>query len=199
MFELLEDWKCNNEDMKSIAPTLFESVEAVNEATKDQIEEIANINKENEKRSDDLNNELIGVSAVINEQTEASQSGISKIIESVNNHTKHFAMSLKTSKSKIIEQFEVHKNTAVVNLKKIENNVADGIRSVLSSGVDIVSDIETEDAHCKEDYQKSLNFNTNFKTIVGRFNASSKEKLGNWRNVLNNFHKNELKMYTPSG
>lgn len=199
MFDLLEDWRSNNENMKTIAPNLLQSVDFVNNATKEQIEETDKINNEVKKRSNELNDELTAVSSCITEHTEENQNGISKIIESVNNHTKLFAGKLESSKSKIFEQFEQQKNVAIEKFKNIECNVVEGITNVISSAADIVSDIKSEDAYQKEDLQNNLKFNTSLKTIVKRFNVSSKAKLNDWRNSLINFHKNELKMYTPSG
>lgn len=199
MCGLLEEWQANNENMKTIAPTLSESVEMMNGATKSQIAEIANINEENEKRSDELNNELKAVSQAIEQHTETNQNEITDIIDSVNDHTKLFSVSLKSSKCKIVEQFEMQKNLAATMFKDIESNVVDGITNVIASAANIVDDIKSEDSHLKDDFKNYLNTNTTLKTIAKKFCTTSKEKLCDWRNVLSNFHKNELKMYTSSG
>lgn len=199
MCALLEEWQANNENMKTIAPTLSESVEMMNSATKSQIAEIANINEENEKRSDELNNELKAVSEAIEQHTETNQNEITDIIDSVNDHTKLFSVSLKSSKCKIFEQFEMQKKQAAKQFKDIESNVVDGITNVISSAADIVDDIKSEDSNLMDDLKKYLNSNTTLKTIANKFCTTSKEKLCDWRNYLSNFHKNELKMYTASG
>lgn len=199
MFGLLQEWQSNNETLKTIAPTLLESVVMVNNATANQIAEIVDINKETEKRSDELNNELAAVSSAIKQHSQTNQNEIATIIESVNNHTKLFSVSLKSSKRKVLEQFEMQKNSAAAKFKNIENCVVDGFTNVLSSAANIVADIKVEESNVNDDHKAYLNTSTNLKKIVGNFGTSSMEKLRDWRNVLSNFHNNELKMYTSSG
>lgn len=195
----VSEWQSNNENMKTIAPTLLQSVEMVNNATKDQITNVVDFNEENEKLSTELNNELTAVSNVIREHTEANQNDIARLVESVNGHTDHFSVSLTASKIKCVEHFEMHKKLAATQLKNIEGNVVDGITNVISSATNIVEDIKLENFHLKEDVNSYLNANTKLKTIATRLSTSAREKLCDWRNVLRNFHKNELKTYTSTG
>lgn len=199
MSDLLREWQLNNENMATIAPSLVESVDQINNATKDQIDEINNVNGKNERNCEELSSELIAVSNAIKEHAETNQNNIKRVIDSVNNHTKLFSASLKSSKSKIREQFEVRKNLAVTKIKNIETTVGDGIKSVLLTAANIVDDIKLEESQLKEDIKNYVDTNTNLKSIAKNYNTSAKEKLSNWRSVLSNFHKNELKTYTSSG
>lgn len=199
MLDLLGEWQSNNENMKTIAPTLLQTVETMNNATRDQIADVAYVNDVNENRSNELNSELAAVGDTIKQHTETNRNEITRIIGSVNNHTELFSVSLKSSKAEVLEQFEMQKNLTTAKFKNVESNIVDGFTNVLSNAANIVYDIKVEDSHVKDDFKNHVNTNSTLKTIVKKFGASSMEKLSNWRNVLTNFHKNELKTYTSSG
>lgn len=197
--KLLDDWKLNNENMKTIAPMITESIESMNNATKDQIEQTQKVNEENQKLSDEQKSKLILINSDIKQQSETNRNEISKAIESVKNHTTIFAATLKSSKIKICEQFEKQKITAAAAFSKIESKIADGIENIKSNTADIANDIECVDKNLKEDARNNVSFKNNLSSIVVQFGTSSKKKLDGWRSVVSDFRKNDLKVYSSSG
>lgn len=199
MSRLLDVLKSNTESMKTISPTISESIDSVTSSTKNQIEETVKIKDDHEKRSDEQTSKLNTITDDIKNRSDGNRKEISKIIESVNNHTKLFAAAMKSSKVKILEQFNKQKTIATAAFNNIESKIADGIEQIKSSSSDIASVINDADKTRNDDSQNNLNFKRTVSTFVQAFGTSSKKKLDNLRNVVVDFHKKDLKVYTPSG
>lgn len=199
MSRLLDDLKSNTESMKTISPTISESIDTVKSSTKHQIEETGTMKVDHEKRSDEQTSKLTTITEDIKNRSDGNRKEISKIIESVNNHTKLFAATMKSSKVKILEQFNKQKTDAAAAFSNIESKIAVGIEQIKSSSSDIASVLNDADKTLNEDSQNNFNFKKTVSTIVQSFGTSSKKKLDNLRNVVVDFHKKDLKVYSSSG
>ncbi len=185
--------------MKTIAPTITESIDTITSGTKIQIDETAKLNDDLVKYSDEQSNKLESITDDLKNEFGGNKNELLKMIESVNNHTKLFAATMKSSKVKIIEQFDKQKAMAVTAFGNIGMTIADGIDKLKSTSSDIVDVVNGVEKNLNDDSQSSLNFKTTITTFVQSFGTSSKLKLDNLRNIVVNFHKKDLKVYSPSG
>lgn len=199
MSRLLDDLKSNTDNLKTISPSLTESIDNVTSTTKSQIEETIKMREDHETRSDEQTSQLKTINDDIKNRSEGNRNEISKMIASINNHTKLFAATMKSSKVKILEQFDKRKTVAAAAFSSIESKIVDGIEKMKISSADIASVINDADKTLKDDSQNDLNFTRTLTTTVQAFGASSKKKLDNLRNVVVDFHKKDLKLYSPSG
>lgn len=197
--KLLDEWKSNNDEMKTIGSDISTAIDIVITGTNEQIDETVKINEEHEKRSDEHKSKLVLVTDDIKEQSEKNKNEITRIIESANNHTKIFAATLKTWKFKICEEFEKQKQVAATAFTNIKSEIVEGIKNTKASSTDIANDIECADKNIKENAQHSLTFKNNFSSIVQQYGESSKQKLDSCRNKVNDFHRKDLKVYSSSG
>lgn len=188
MTKLLDDVKCNTENMKTISPKLSESINTVTSATRNEIEEINKMQDEHGKCSVEQISSMTTVAAEV-----------SRVIESVNNQTRLFAASMKSSKVRIREQFENHKTWAATAFRNIERTIADGLHKAKTSSSNIETVVNDADRSCKENWEKSSNFPETIATSVQSFSALSKKKLESLRNVVADFNRRDLKVYAPSG
>lgn len=199
MSRLLDDLKANTEHLETISPKISETIDTVTSVTKIQIEDTVKIKEDHEKRSDEQTSKLTTITDEMKNASDGNRNEISKIIASVNNHTKLFAATMKSSKVKILEQFDKQKTVAAAAFSNIESKIAEGIEEIKSSSSDIASVINDAVNNLNNDSQNNLNFKATVSTFAQSFGTASKKKLDNLRNIVVDFHKKDLKVYTSSG
>lgn len=196
---LLDDLKTNNENFETIPATITKSIDKLGGASDDQIEELRKMNDEHAKCSNEQTSKLTTIRADIERNENENRNEISKTIASLNNHTKLFAATMKSSKVKILERFNSQKTDIQSAVTRINQKIASGIEAMRSSSADIV-DVECgRDKHLNEDSENNLNFKRTVATFVQSFGTASKRKLDTLRNIVVDFHHKDLKVYSPSG
>lgn len=198
MSKLLDDLKANTETMKTIAPSISESIDTMT-SLQNEVRETEKLKEEHEKRSDEQTKKLASIGDAIKSDSDENKSEIMKIVTSVNNHTKLFAATMKSSKVKILEQIHKQKTFATEAFNSIETKISDGNKDMEAISSDIASVINDAGKNLTEDSESNLNFKRNVTACVQTFGTSSTEKLDALRNVVVDFHNKDLKVYSSSG
>lgn len=199
MTKLLDDLKSNTDSMKTISPTLTESIDTVSTGTKIQIDELEQMKIDHINRSDAQANAVRATTTDMKNDFDGNKIETSKMIESINNHTKLFGATMKSSKVKILEQFDKQKTNDAAAFNSIKTTITDGIEKLKSSSLDIVDGIRDADKNLNDDSQNGLNFKNTVTTFVQSFDTTSKKKLDILKNIVVNFHNTDLKVYSSSG
>lgn len=199
VLKAVNDLRSNTANIKTVLPTVTQSVDFVTNGVKSQIDETTKMRAEHEKCSDEQTAQMTSMTESQKDAFAAAETGISKMIESTNSHTKLFAATMKSSKVKIVDPLEKQLTVEASACANIKSKIADGIGKMKNTTDDIIGVVNDTVQNLKVDSQTSLNFKQTVATFVTSFGASSKKKFDNLRNIVRNFHGNDLKVYSSSG